>query len=67
MSKAYAYIARTYGLTFEPGQRVTHDETGRSGEVRRERKSQSHYVMVRFDGDKHNLPCHPEALEISHA
>lgn len=60
---AYDYIQRAYGLAYKPGQRVKHTVTGHSGEVRRESKVMGlHYVMVRCDGQKHSLPCHPEEL-----
>ena len=60
---SYDYIKRTYGLDFRSGERVTHTVTGKSGEVRRAGTSiPAHYVAVRFDGMKHNSPCHPEEL-----
>lgn len=59
----YDYVRQMYGVDPKPGQRVRHRVTGRSGEVRREDRSQAHYVMVRFDGQKHALPCHPTELD----
>lgn len=60
---AYAYIQKTYGLTFKVGQRVRHTVNGGSGMVTREDRSQSHYVQVRFDDRKFSVPCHPQELE----
>jgi hypothetical protein len=59
----YEYIKRAYSVDPVVGQRVTHTVTGKSGEIGREDKSQGHYVMVRFDGMKHRLPCHPTELD----
>lgn len=60
---SYDYVKHYYGLEFKLRDRVTHTITGRSGEVRRSGTSiPAHYVAVRFDGDKHNLPCHPKEL-----
>lgn len=59
---SYEYIKRTYLIEPKVGQRIEHDITKRLGQIAREDRSRSHYVMVRFDGDKHSLPCHP--LEI---
>lgn len=59
----YDYVKRTYGVSPAVGQRVTHTVTKNSGTVAREDKTQSHYVKVRFDGQKHTLPCHPTELE----
>lgn len=61
---AYDYIKKTYGTAFEPGQRVTHTVTKKSGQVTREDLSQAHYVQVRFDDRKFSVPCHPEELTI---
>ena len=60
---AYDYIRRYYGLSYEPGQRVRHTVTNKVGTVCRMRKSQGHYVQVRFDGMKFARPCHPQELE----
>lgn len=58
----YRYIERTYGTTFKPGDRVRHTVTGGVGEVRPVRGDPQYY-NVRFDGQKHALPCHPGELE----
>lgn len=66
---SYDYVRRNYPVDPQVGQRVTLAE-GRqrpSGVVTRENKSQSHYVMVRFDGQRHASPCHPTSLEYHHA
>jgi hypothetical protein len=60
----YSYIYRTYGLAFEVGQRVQHDETGEIGVVVKEARSHTHYVRVRFDGRKCPGLCHPQALRV---
>lgn len=60
---SYEYVRRAYRVAPEVGARVRHNETGRAGTIAREDRSQSHYVQVRFDGDKHALPCHPIALD----
>jgi hypothetical protein len=61
---SYEYIKRAYSVELKVGQRVRHQVTNRDGSVARESKSQSHYAMVRFDGDKHSLPCHPLELDV---
>lgn len=60
---AYDYIKRTYDFQPEVGRRVRHTETNGEGVIQRERVGEGHYVQVRFDGKKHNLPCHPGSLE----
>jgi hypothetical protein len=60
---AYAYIERTYGLRFSPGDRVHHTVTKQNGTVKRENPSVGHYVMVAFDSKKFAVPCHPGELE----
>lgn len=59
----YDYVKRNYGVRPVPGQRVRHQETGKSGVIVREKQSAAHYVHVRFDGYKFSLPCHPNALD----
>lgn len=59
---AYNYIKQRYGLTFEVGDRVRHTITKMPGTVRRENKSASHYVQVRFDGRRTVNSCHPQEL-----
>ena len=61
---AYDYIKQMYGTAFEPGQRVTHAEIKKSGQVTKEDRSQAHYVQVRFDDRKFSVPCHPGELTI---
>jgi hypothetical protein len=61
---SYAYIRQQYGLSFEPDQIVGHTVTKRFGTVKRESRSQGHYVQVLFEGDRHALPCHPEELRV---
>lgn len=60
---AYEYIKRTYAFQPEVGRRVRLSETKGHGVIARENTSSSHYVMVRFDGRKHSMPCHPGELE----
>ena len=59
----YEYIKRAYGLSFAPGERVTHTVVKKDGTVRQENPSSGHYVMVAFDGERHASPCHPGELE----
>lgn len=59
----YDYVKRTYKVTPEVGQRVTHQATKKSGEIRRENHSMGHYVMVKFDGQTYLSPCHPTELD----
>lgn len=58
----YAYIKRSYGATFCPGDRVEHQVTGKAGEVMSPDQSALHYVQVSFD-DRTGL-CHPQELKI---
>lgn len=60
---SYDYIKRAYSVAPKVGSRVRHTETNRTGQITREDRGQAHYVQVRFDGDKHSLPCHPAALD----
>ncbi|GLK86636.1 hypothetical protein [Ancylobacter defluvii] len=60
---AYQYVRRTYGVNPGVGQRVLHDVTRKFGTIAREDKSQSHHVMVRFDGQRFASPCHPTELD----
>jgi hypothetical protein len=60
---SYDYIKRTYQVMPRVGDRVRHTETDKLGTIAREKPSAGHYVQVRFDGQKHSLPCHPTALE----
>jgi hypothetical protein len=59
----YDYIKRTYRVDPQVGGRVKHQVTGRSGTIAREKKSQAHYVMVKFEGQKFSSPCHPSELD----
>lgn len=59
----YDYVKQSYSVNPEVGQRVTHQVTKKSGAVARENRSQGHYVMVKFDGQKFSLPCHPTELD----
>jgi hypothetical protein len=59
---AYDYVKRMYGVNPVVGSTVTHTITGRSGVITRESPGMGNYVRVRFDGQKHSLPCHPEEL-----
>jgi NTP pyrophosphatase (non-canonical NTP hydrolase) len=64
----YQYIEDYYEITFNVGMFVTWSEPGvRFGDigvVEHHRGSDTHYVKVRFNGEKHAVPCHPRALEI---
>ena len=62
---AYEYVKQYYGVPVEVGQRVTFSEVGcarKDGVVVRKRHYDN-YVHVRFDGQKHDVPCHPLSLE----
>lgn len=59
---AYAYILRTYGRAFQPGDRVRHSVTGRIGEVRRTVGDPA-YVSVKFDDVPFKRRCHPLELD----
>jgi hypothetical protein len=53
---AYDYIRRSYGVDGKIGQRVT--VNGKTGVIVRPQGDPSHF-QVRFDGQKHTVPCHP--------
>ena len=55
---AYEYVKKFYGVNPEVGMRVTTQDGKKSGMVVAKR-SYDHYVHVRFDGQKHDVPCHP--------
>jgi hypothetical protein len=61
---AYEYVKQMYGVPVEVGQRVEFIEGGQRGKfgtvVRK--RNYDHYVHVRFDGFKHDVPCHPTSL-----
>ena len=59
----YDYVKRHYAVNPVPGQRVTHQETGKSGVIVHERISAAHYVHVKFDDCKFAVPCHPTTLD----
>lgn len=60
---SYEYIKRTYSFVPKVGRRVRHTVTTNYGVICPEDRSQGHYVMVKFDGKKFSLPCHPGELE----
>lgn len=60
---AYEYVKRMYGVNPVPGEAVYHTVTKLYGIVKRESKSQAHYVMCRFDGNASTVPCHPTELQ----
>jgi hypothetical protein len=62
---SYEYIRKAYRVAPVVGQRVQHEVTRKFGLIARENKSSSHYVMVKFEGSKHSLPCHPLELGLS--
>lgn len=59
----YDYVKCTYQVNPQVGRRVHHQVTKKDGTIARENKSMSHYVMVKFDGQKHSSPCHPTELD----
>ncbi len=60
---SYEYIKSTYGVSPEPGRVGYHTVTKQWGVIKPMSKSAQHYVQVRFEGIKHNLPCHPSELQ----
>jgi hypothetical protein len=60
--KMYDYVRRTYSVDPKVGAPVQHTITLRYGKIARENRSQAHYVMVKFEGKNHALPCHPTEL-----
>jgi len=61
----YDYVRRTYNVDPQVGHWVTHTITKKTGVIVREDKSAGHYVQVRFEGQKHAVPCHPTELQYS--
>ena len=59
---AYDYIKQHYGVPVKVGGRVTMRDNGRTGVVVRKR-CYTHYVFVRFDGARRNVPVHPLDLD----
>lgn len=59
---AYEYVKSYYGVNPEPGMRVAMKDKsagkGRQGTVAKKR-SYDHYVHVKFDGTKFDVPVHP--------
>ena len=62
---AYEYVKQAYNVNPEVGMRVTFNEKGcaRKEGVIVGKRSYDHYVHVRFDGSKFDVPCHPLSLE----
>ena len=62
---AYEYVKEHYGVNPEVGMRVTFNEKGcaRKEGVIVGKRVYDHYVHVRFDGSKFDVPCHPKSLE----
>lgn len=59
---SYEYVKQHYLVNPVVGQRVQHEVTRKFGKIARQNVSALHYVMVKFDGSKHSLPCHPLEL-----
>lgn len=55
---AYEYVKQYYGVNPEVGTRVTSQDGKKSGVVVAKR-NYDHYVHVRLDGQKHDVPFHP--------
>ncbi|MVA40656.1 hypothetical protein [Agrobacterium vitis] len=60
---SYDYIRNYYGVDVPIGRHIQHTVTGRFGVVRPESGSNSHYVQVQFEGDRHVSNCHPNELD----
>jgi hypothetical protein len=58
---AYEYVKSYYGVNPEPGMRVKVKGSEKQGTIARKR-SYDHYVHVKFDGSKFDVPCHPMDL-----
>lgn len=56
-----AYVRSYYGVPVKRGLRVT--VGGKPGAITSVRGA---YIMVRFDGHKHPLPCHPTWRVVYH-
>lgn len=54
-----AYVRDTYGVPARRGMRVIHE--GRDHGVIT--SGTGAHVRVRFDGEKHSVPCHPLSLD----
>jgi hypothetical protein len=59
---SYEYIKQHYLVDPVVGQTVQHEVTRKFGKIARQNISSLHYVMVKFEGSKHSLPCHPLEL-----
>jgi hypothetical protein len=57
----YEYVKRYYGVNPVIGARVQVKGSGKLGVVVRKR-CYDHYVHVKFDGQKFNVPVHPLEL-----
>jgi hypothetical protein len=62
----YDYVRRYYGVDPVPGRRARFTPDGREGVIAR-RQSYDQYVWVKFDGEKHAMPCHPTDLDYAPA
>jgi hypothetical protein len=62
---SYEYVKEYYGVKPEVGMRVTFNEQGcaKKDGVVVGKRNYDHYVHVRFDGAKFDVPCHPLSLE----
>lgn len=58
----YAYVNRTYGTNFKPGDRVR-VTSGKEGRLPR-RQSYDNYVHVQLDGMKFSQPYHPDDVTV---
>ncbi len=57
----YAYVKQFYGVNPVIGARVTTQDGKKSGVIVR-KQSYDHYVHVKFDGTKFDVPVHPMDL-----
>ena len=62
----YAYVKQYYGVNPVIGARVTTLDGKDSGVIVRKR-AYDHYVHVKFDGTKFDVPVHPLDLNYSEA
>ena len=59
---SYEAVKEKFGLSFRPGMRVRHDETGQTGTVRKPHHKRDKHVRVQFDGASFTMPCYPPSL-----
>ncbi len=59
---SYDYVRKAYSVNPIVWQRATFISDNRNGVICRADKWFEQYVMVKFDGQKFSVPCHPTDL-----